>query len=269
MNYIVGDIQGCYLGLKALLKKVRFKPHRDQLWAVGDLVARGEDSLSTLQYLFELGDSFKSVLGNHDLHLLSIANGLKNPKPSDKLDALLNDKDINKYVDWLRTFPLARKIDSKTLLCHAGLYPQWSIDDALDLSLEVQNKLKRKDYPLFLKNMYSSQSRNWQDAKNSTDRQVFIVDAMTRMRYLSAPLELDFKEKNSPDHAPSHLFPWFAVKNPRLTKKQRIVFGHWASLCGQTKKSQFIGLDTGFVWGGQMSCLCAETNMLYHVDAQQ
>ena len=47
--YFVGDLQGCLSELKSLLSQVNFHSSNDQLWLVGDLVARGPHSLETLR----------------------------------------------------------------------------------------------------------------------------------------------------------------------------------------------------------------------------
>jgi bis(5'-nucleosyl)-tetraphosphatase (symmetrical) len=267
MNYIVGDIQGCFRGLKRLLKKIHFYPEYDTLWAVGDLVARGDDSLSTLAFLFDLGDNFKTVLGNHDLHLLSVINGVKDPKEADRLGPLLKSKDLPKFESWLRQFPLARLVDENTLMIHAGLFPKWSVTQALALSAEVEEVLQSKEYVQFLSTMYSSKPQHWETVAHSSERLVFIVNALTRMRFLTHQGFLDFKEKRGPEDAPSSLVPWFKCTNEALTQKQRIVFGHWASLAGNTKKKSMIGLDTGYVWGGYLSCWCLETDKITRISA--
>ncbi|MFC3094582.1 symmetrical bis(5'-nucleosyl)-tetraphosphatase [Alteromonas sediminis] len=259
MNYVVGDIQGCYKGLKRLLKKIKFQPGKDTLWAAGDLVARGEDSLSTLAFLYDLGDNFKTVLGNHDLHLLAIHSGVKASKRADKLEKLLASKDVDKYTDWLRHQPLARRINDNTLLCHAGLYPSWSTDKAIRLSKEVEEKLQSKHFKRFLPHMYSSEAVCWKEAKDSKKRLTFVINAMTRMRYLSPQLALDFEEKCAPELARSPLLPWFDVNNKKMKPDECVVFGHWASLNGKTNKSNYIGLDTGYVWGNKMTVWCLET----------
>jgi bis(5'-nucleosyl)-tetraphosphatase (symmetrical) len=155
-NYIVGDIQGCYSGLRALLKKAQFNPTKDKLWAVGDLIGRGPEALQTLRFLYALGDRFETVLGNHDLHLLAIYCGVRQAKPADKLDELLAAKELPGYIKWLRSKPLAIRLDQHTLLTHAGLYPLWSYEKALGLSLEISEQLSGKHWKALLQQMYSN-----------------------------------------------------------------------------------------------------------------
>lgn len=267
MNYVIGDIQGCFRALKAVLREVQFNTTRDTLWAVGDLVARGEDSLSTLAFLYDLGPNFKTVLGNHDLHLLSVVNEIKKANPKDNLSALLASPKLPLFVDWLRQFPLAQQIDDNTLLCHAGLYPFWSFTKALNLSKEVEHVLRSENYVDFLTHMYAKKTGNWDNAKRSPYRLKFIVDAFTRMRYVDKNGQLDFTHKCAPIDAPKHLIPWYKIDNYKRLANQRILFGHWASLMGNTGTNNIVGLDTGYVWGGKLTCLCLETNQITQVSA--
>ncbi|MFT5312949.1 MAG: bis(5'-nucleosyl)-tetraphosphatase (symmetrical), partial [Paraglaciecola sp.] len=191
-NYIVGDIQGCYSGLRKLLKKAKFDPAHDKLWAVGDLVGRGPESLQTLGFLYALGDRFETVLGNHDLHLLAIYCGIRPVKPADKLDELLAAKELPLYIKWLRTKHLAIKLDEHTLLTHAGLYPLWSIDKALSLSAEINAQLTGKQWRLLLQQMYSNDPSCWKKSLQDMPRWRFIINAFTRMRYLENDCKLEF-----------------------------------------------------------------------------
>ncbi|MFC3122201.1 symmetrical bis(5'-nucleosyl)-tetraphosphatase [Agaribacter flavus] len=271
-NFVVGDIQGCYKGLKGLLKKANFNPSTDKLWAVGDLVARGPDSLSTLEYCRDLGDAFDSVLGNHDLHLIAVAHGIREAKPQDKLQSLLQSKHFDSLIDWLKCRPLALKPAKKTLITHAGLYPSWSIKEALKHSENVCSHLNSDDAPNFLKNMYGNKPDLWCKENTDADRKRFIVNAMTRMRYLRRDLSLEFDHKCHPRYSSKDLLPWFYFTNPKLTNKHRIIFGHWASLNGDVKlskdhKHQLFALDTGYVWGNTLTLLCLENNQLIQYPA--
>lgn len=269
---MVGDIQGCYKGLTKLLKKAKFTPYKDKLWAVGDLVARGPDSLKTLEYLYDLGPHFDTVLGNHDLHLIAGAHGLINVKPQDKLDKLFKHKHFNKYIEFLMTKPLALKPVDDVLITHAGLHPSWSFNKAIKLSDEIQAQLRSKHASKFLKNMYGNLPNAWSKELTGYARNRFIVNAFTRMRYLHHDKSLDFKVKSHPKNAPASLTPWFKVKNPKIKSNQTILFGHWASLLGdvpmhQPNKASLVALDTGYVWGNQLSLYCIDTGKVTRYQA--
>ena len=267
-NYVIGDIQGCFKGLRKSLKLIQFDPTTDTLWSVGDLIARGEDSLSTLDLLYELGSSFKPVLGNHDLHFLAIANGIRQPKQNDNLESLIKSPALPRYVDWLRHQPLARKIDPQSLLVHAGLYPLWGIDECLDNCYQIAMQLRSDKFIQLLERMYGSKPRKWDTNLSSTDRNRFTVNACTRMRFISSQCELDFEHKEASSPNSSDLKPWFTYKNKRLTKKQRVFFGHWAAINGLLDHKQFFGLDTGYVWGGSLSLLRLEDMKLFSYQNQ-
>lgn len=263
--YIVGDIQGCFSGLQRLLRKVDFSPKRDKLIAVGDLVGRGPEALQTLDYLYSLQDNFNTVLGNHDLHLLAIHAGIRQAKSSDKFDELLASPQLKNYINWLRNKPLALMADKHTLVTHAGLYPKWSTKKAVALSAEVSEQLQGKKWRDFLNVMYGNQPTVWSKTLAGPERLRFIVNALTRMRFIDLNCELNFSCKSSPYDAPSELIPWFKVENKKLKPSKKIVFGHWAALSGHTQNHQFCGLDTGYVWGQRMTLLDLSENRCYSV----
>ena len=252
-NYVVGDIQGCLSGLLLLLEKVSFDPQKDKLWAVGDLIARGNESLETLLFLQQLGDAFSSVLGNHDLHFLATHAGIKTPKKADRLEKLLKYEKVGELVDWLRQMPLAIRYDKHTLITHAGLYPQWSFKKAIKLSDEVSQQLQSDGYVEFLRSMYGNEPRRWKNTLTGEKRLRFVVNAMTRMRFLTDKDSLEFETKTSPKEASKALRPWFSVTNSHLSKQHKVIFGHWATLMGNTQSAQFIGLDTGYVWRNHLT----------------
>ena len=266
-SYIVGDIQGCAEGLNALLKKVSFDPATDRLFAVGDLVARGEDSLATVELLMGLGDRFQAVLGNHDLHLLAATQGIRKVKKNDRMDKLLNAQKLPEIIHWLRQFPLAYQIDQDHVMVHAGLYPLWSVDKLLALSDEISLALKGDDWISMLKNMYGNSPTRWKESLKGNDRARFIINACTRMRFLKADQSLEFDAKGSPMDSPSNLIPWFQCPNQLLKNHEKVVFGHWAALNGKTRNQQFIGLDTGYVWGQTMTVLHLESGERISVSA--
>jgi bis(5'-nucleosyl)-tetraphosphatase (symmetrical) len=253
-DYVIGDIQGCLGGLDKLLTHIGFNPQQDKLIAVGDLVARGENSLGVLELCYSLGDSFTSVLGNHDLHLLTTQAGLKEVKPSDKLKPLLQSNKIKQYIDWIRHYPLAYQYDDNTLICHAGLYPGWSFNQALRYSDEIQLLLQQPDFAVQINKLYGNQPYSWHSKLTGKQRLRFIINAFTRMRYVTEHGALDFNAKMQPSVAPANIKPWFQQYNPHLTGQQRVLFGHWASLLGQTNDPRFIALDTGYVWGNSLTC---------------
>lgn len=254
-RYVVGDIQGCYEGLRRLLDKVEFDPKYDKLWAVGDLIARGPDSLKTLTYLKGLKDSFETVLGNHDLHFIAIQAGVKTAKSNDFLVPLLKSKRAEEFSVWLRQKPLAIRIDKNTLISHAGLYPQWSFKKAVKLSDEIQLCLTHDDWLELIQNMYGSSPQYWDSEMSGFNRYRFIINAFTRMRFIRDNATLEFDTKSAPNTYSGPLSPWFNVANARLKKQHTVIFGHWATLMGQTMSPQFIGLDTGYVWGNSMTLL--------------
>lgn len=270
-SFVVGDIQGCHRGLLDLLDTVNFNADVDTLYAVGDLVARGDDSLSTLRFLKSLDSSFYTVLGNHDLHLLAVASGIREAKKSDNLQPLIDAPDFNDLIDWLRTFPLALRINKHNLLVHAGLFPEWSFKDVIAASDSVSSLLRSDDYVSFLKTMYGNMPTHFNDASTDEEKTRFTVNACTRMRYLHPDNRLEFSNKSHPANTatPSELVPWFNVPNSKLKKKQKVIFGHWAALNGDTEHNQFIGLDTGYVWGQTMSLLHIESGTITQVNAKK
>jgi len=254
--YIVGDIQGCYSELEALLNQVNFNPKIDELWPAGDIVARGPDSLSTIRYIKSLGNSAKMVLGNHDLHLLSVYAGLKPANKKDLLTSLLNAPDIDELMDWLATQPLIRKLPSENAyLSHAGISPQWNIQTAIEHAEFAHQCLTSKDRSYWLENMYGEEPNSWSDVDLADKTQVFrfTINSFTRMRFCYPNGALDFEHKRAPHETTNTLIPWYQ-ENPNLNGTTW-VFGHWASLLGKTELKNVIALDTGCVWGNQLSML--------------
>lgn len=271
-NYVVGDIQGCYKGLKSLLKSAKFRPGEDKLWAVGDLIARGPDSLSTMEFVKDMGPHFDTVLGNHDLHLIAAAHGVSKVKPQDKLSALMKSKKFDTYVDFLLEKPLAIRTNKNTLISHAGLYPGWSMKRAVKMSKKIQKQLQGKNPTAFFERMYGNYPNIWSKDLSSEGKEKFAVNALTRMRYIDSSLALEFTTKTHPRNAPAHISPWFDVHNPKTTEDDTIIFGHWASLLGQIPKkiaspAKVIALDTGYVWGNKMTLYCLETQETISVSA--
>lgn len=267
-DYVVGDIQGCYRGLTRLLEYVKFDPSHDTLIAVGDLIGRGPHALETLQYLYSLQGSFSTVLGNHDLHFLAVYSGIRKNKANDKYDKLLASSDVDKYVHWLRHQPLALTLDENTLVCHAGLYPQWSIAQAQALSDEVSANLQTDNWQSVLKKMYGDEPNRWDENLSGSKRWRFIINAFTRMRYMLDSHTLEFNCKDSPEKTPTRFRPWFSVKNTNLKPNDKVLFGHWATLAGNTNTDKFIALDTGYIWQQQLTLWKRQNGEKYSVAYQ-
>lgn len=257
-TYVVGDIQGCLQPLKCLLKQVAFKPDRDMLWSVGDIVNRGPRCLKTLRFLHAMRDNLVLVLGNHDLHLLAVAAGVRPLNRSDTLQKILKAPDKDSLLTWLLHQPLIHHEHGHTMV-HAGIPPQWSVAEAIDRAAEVEAVLQSPECINFFKQMYGNEPLLWSDDLTGMTRLRVITNYLTRMRYCTKQGVLDLHSKGpSPDAGKCKVSAWFSHPN-RKTAGDRILFGHWASIEGQTDNPNAIGLDTGCVWGGAMSLYELET----------
>ena len=270
--YAVGDLQGCLQPLQCLLKDVAFDPAKDRLWLVGDLVNRGPQSLATLRFLYAMRDSLICVLGNHDLHLLAVAHNRERLKKADTLQEILDAPDRDELLNWLRQQPLLHyDAERDTLLVHAGIPPQWTLNKALKRAAEVQDALRDDTrLPLFLEGMYGNQPARWDKGLRGIERLRVITNYLTRMRFCSADGSLDLKSKEGLDSAPAGFAPWFSYAN-RKTRKHKIIFGHWAALEGRCSQPNLFALDSGCVWGGAMTLLNLDSGAkhLCHCHAQQ
>ena len=257
-TYVVGDIQGCLQPLKCLLKKVAFKPDRDFLWSVGDIVNRGPRCLKTLRFLHAMRDNLVLVLGNHDLHLLAVAAGVRQPNRSDTLDKILKAPDRETLLTWLLHRPLIHHEHGFTLV-HAGIPPQWSVEQAIALAGEVETVLRSPNCIEFFRHMYGNEPLLWSDDLTGMIRLRVITNYLPRMRYCTSQGVLDMDSKGpSPDVGKEKMSAWFSHPG-RKAANDRIIFGHWASIEGQTDTRNAIGLDTGCVWGGALSMYELET----------
>jgi bis(5'-nucleosyl)-tetraphosphatase (symmetrical) len=250
--YAVGDLQGCLDPLKRLLDKVRFDPAADRLWLVGDLVNRGPRSLETLRFVREFGDTAITVLGNHDLHLLAIHEGVHRVRRRDTVQAILDAPDREQLMDWLRHRPLLHHdAELQWTLLHAGLPPQWDLETARACAAEVESTLRGADYALLLERMYGDEPDRWLPSLEGWARLRFITNCFTRLRYCTADGHVDMEYKGAPGGQLPHLMPWFAVPG-RGSADLRIVFGHWSTL-GLYRADNVLCLDTGCVWGQHMT----------------
>ncbi len=253
--FAIGDVQGCFDDLQRLLDRVRFNPAEDRLWFTGDLVNRGPKSLDSLRFVRSLGERAVAVLGNHDLHLLALGEGLREPQGKDEtLLPVLDAPDRDELLEWLRQRPLMHSDpDLGYALVHAGLAPQWDIQTALALAHEVEAVLRGPGYRELLANMYGNEPAQWSDELAGHERERFIINCFTRMRYCDADGRLDLEHKGPPGTQPEPLMPWFEVPG-RASARQHILFGHWSTL-GEVSGHNAYPLDTGCLWGGRLTAL--------------
>ncbi len=259
-TYAIGDIQGCYSSLRRLLDKCRFDPARDRLWLVGDLVNRGRQSLAVLRFVKSLGARAITVLGNHDLHLLVVAAGHVKPHRADTLAAILRAPDRDELLDWLRRRKMMHA-GAGYAMVHAGLLPQWSIAKALKLAREVEAALRGDDCDDFLRNMYGNRPARWRDDLTGIKRLRVITNVMTRLRICTVDGKMEFKHKGKPFNLPRGYMPWFSVPR-RRSRGTPVICGHWAAL-GLYTGSNVFALDTGCVWGRELSALRLSDRQLY------
>lgn len=258
-RYVIGDVQGCHRELLALLQRCEFDPSRDNVWLVGDLVNRGPESLEVLRWARDLGERCVAVLGNHDLHLLAVAAGVASTGRGDTLHAVLQAPDRDELLHWLRQRPLLHR-EGSWLMVHAGLWPEWSSDEAAALASEVEQALRAGDGHAFLSQMYGNRPQRWSNDLQGAERLRFAVNVMTRMRLISDDLRLDLAFKGELPEAPPGLLPWFAL--PHRHTDVRVVSGHWSAL-GLRIASDMVALDTGCVWGQALTALRLEDGQVF------
>jgi bis(5'-nucleosyl)-tetraphosphatase (symmetrical) len=254
--YLIGDVQGCNQALGRLLDTLAYSPSRDTIYLLGDLVNRGPDSAGVLRRLMGYGSSAKSLLGNHDLHLLAVANGIRPAHRSDTVADILQASDRDVLLHWLAHQPLAMLEnfeDQDTLMVHAGVLPGWSATKTIALASEVQAQLQSPGQQEFLQHMYGNQPHTWSDALQGAERYRVVVNALTRLRFCNAQGEMEFATKEGADSAPRGYMPWFEVPG-RLTAGVTVAFGHWSTL-GWLGRADVLALDSGCVWGGCLSAV--------------
>ena len=248
--YFIGDIQGCDASLGALLEKIDFSPSRDTAYLLGDLVNRGPASEATLRRLMRLGSSARCLLGNHDLHLLAIAHGVRPLLRHDTVNDVLQAPDCGALLDWLSHQHMAF-FEHGCLMVHAGVLPRWTAAQTMALAAEVETVLRSDGLGAFLQEMYGDEPRAWDDALTGTARLRVVVNALTRLRFCTPDGVMEFTAKEAAGKAPDGHVPWFDAPN-RHTDSVTVAFGHWSTL-GPTGRSNLLALDTGCVWGGCLS----------------
>jgi bis(5'-nucleosyl)-tetraphosphatase (symmetrical) len=256
-TYAIGDVQGCHDELDQLLGIFAFDERRDRLWFVGDLVNRGSKSLEVLRFVHGLGRRAITVLGNHDLHMITQYEGFERPRKDDTFEEVLAAPDAPELMRWLRRRSMMH-VEGTFAMVHAGLVPGWSVRKAVCLGQEVEAALKARNYRDFLAHMYGSQPSRWSDRLKGWDRLRVIVNAMTRLRFCTAEGEMDFKTKGA--KAPRGYRPWFSFRKD----KETLVCGHWSTL-GLKLAPRLAALDSGCVWGGSLSAIRLEDRKIFQV----
>ena len=257
--YAIGDIQGCYDELLELLDLIQFDPRYDRLWFTGDLVNRGPKSLDVLRYVKQLGASATTVLGNHDFHLLAMwRQHHLHLQDSDSLTHVFEAPDHEELLEWLRQRPLLHH-DPRLgyTMVHAGLPPQWGLQQAQQLAAEVEEVVRGEQFEPFLHQMYGNKPKQWSPTLTGWDRLRFIVNCMTRLRFCTPAGRLDFKQKGGIESSDPSLVPWFQAPS-RQTQNTPIIFGHWSTL-GYRQGDNVYAIDSGCLWGGKLTALRIDT----------
>jgi len=261
-HYAIGDIQGCRAELCELLALIGFSPATDRLWLTGDLVNRGPDSLGVLREVHALGGAAQTVLGNHDLHLLTVAAGHRHSHRDDTIAQILAAPDRDELLEWLARQPLAIA-ESNMLMVHAGVLPQWSAARVLALAGEVETVLASTDREPFLRVLYGDDPHAWRDDLEGFDRLRAIVNALTRLRFCTSGGRMEFREKRGAAHAPPGFAPWF-LHEPRRSASSLVICGHWSTL-GLVLAPNVLMLDSGCLWGGPLTAMRLSDRRVYQV----
>ncbi len=261
-SYIIGDVQGCYDELVNLLDEIRFKPSADRLIVAGDLINRGPKNHDTLKLLQDLPHT-ACILGNHDLHFMAVAAGSKQPGKSDTIQDLLDSADLSDHLAWLNTQQLLIDLpEFQSVVVHAGLPHIWRIIEAKSFAREIETVIRSDEATTFFTEMYGNEPDHLTGHEDKMTRLRVLTNYLTRMRFCNAQGALELNSKL--EVAPSGYAPWFTFDRSDTT---RIIFGHWAALGGNTNSDQFIGLDTGCVWGERLTALRLEDNQKFSVPA--
>lgn len=265
-TYAIGDLQGCFDSLQALLGECGFSSARDQLWFVGDLVNRGPQSLEVLRFVSSLGDRAVTVFGNHDLHLLMVAEGCATAHRSDTLQEILAAPDRDELLSWLRGRKMIHSEGEFTMV-HAGLLPSWTVQKALGLGAEVEKALRGRGYRKLMASMYGNQPDSWDESLSGYERLRVIINAMTRMRVCTPDGRMELKHKGGVEDVPSGYLPWFAAPD-RRSADTTVICGHWSAL-GLLEEPNLLALDTGCLWGRRLSAVRLEDRRIFQVRCPQ
>jgi bis(5'-nucleosyl)-tetraphosphatase (symmetrical) len=265
-TYAIGDVQGCFDDLLRLLDKIEFDPVLDRLWFTGDLVNRGPDSLALLRYVKGLGGAAVSVLGNHDLNLLSAAAGRSALRRKDTIAEILEAPDCEELLFWLRHQQLLHHDERLGFtMVHAGLPPQWDLDAARRYANELETVLQNFAYEDLFKNLSMEKPWRWRDELAGWERLRYIANSFTQMRYCDCAGRLDMSGERRKQHGKKKSMPWFEIPK-RNNRDLNILFGHWASLANRnTKRKGVFPLDTGCADKGVFTALRLEDKRFFRV----
>jgi bis(5'-nucleosyl)-tetraphosphatase (symmetrical) len=264
-HYAIGDIQGCHAEFCELLTLIGFSAADDRLWLTGDLVNRGPDSLAVLREVRSLGDAAQIVLGNHDLHLMTVAAGHRPTHRDDTLAPILDAPDRDELLGWLARQPLAIS-EEGMLMVHAGVLPQWTTSQVIELAHEVEVVLAGDAREPFLRVLYGDEPHAWRDELEGFDRLRIIVNALTRLRFCTADGRIEFREKRGAEFAPPGYAPWFLHDN-RRTAASLVICGHWSTL-GLLLAPNVLMLDSGCLWGGPLTAVRLPDRRVYQVPSR-
>ena len=271
--YAIGDIQGCYSELQNLLNEINFDERRDELWFTGDLVNKGPKSLQTLRFIKALGVNAKITLGNHDLHLLAVAKNIQPLLKKDTIQEILAADDVKELIDWLKSRPLLITDDNLNFtMVHAGLPPQWSLENAKEFAKECELILQSEKINKLLAEMYGDTPNIWVNSLQDYAKQRFIINCFTRIRFCNSDGMLDFDTKVAPGKQKTSLIPWYSLPN-RKTKDNKIIFGHWSTVHIGNEKNfkqyNVYPIDTGCLWGGRLTAMRLEDEKVFSVPSEQ
>jgi len=272
-TYAIGDIQGCYSELQNLLNEINFDERRDELWFAGDLVNKGPKSLQTLRFIKALGVNAKITLGNHDLHLLAVAKNIQPLLKKDTIQEILAADDVKELIDWLKSRPLLITDDNLNFtMVHAGLPPQWSLENAKEFAKECELILQSEKINKLLAEMYGDTPNIWVNSLQDYAKQRFIINCFTRIRFCNSDGMLDFDTKVAPGKQNTSLIPWYSLPN-RKTKDNKIIFGHWSTVHIGNEKNfkqyNVYPIDTGCLWGGRLTAMRLEDEKVFSVPSEQ
>ncbi len=272
-TYAIGDVQGCYSELQNLLNEINFDERRDELWFAGDLVNKGPKSLQTLRFIKALGVNAKITLGNHDLHLLAVAKNIQPLLKKDTIQEILAADDVKELIDWLKSRPLLITDDNLNFtMVHAGLPPQWSLENAKEFAKECELILQSEKINKLLAEMYGDTPNIWVNSLQDYAKQRFIINCFTRIRFCNSDGMLDFDTKVAPGKQNTSLIPWYSLPN-RKTKDDKIIFGHWSTVHIGNEKNfkqyNVYPIDTGCLWGGRLTAMRLEDEKVFSVPSEQ